>query len=236
LPQLYAIGNSLQLISMKEPCNTVEGVLLESRLDYLEEKPVLQLVTPIWYDSTGLPAGADNLIVRAQEGHTAAVEALVRREITRAFPTLAVPYVQSVQDTMAEQLRPWRVGLLLFGGFGILALIIAALGTYSVLSYAVTQRLHELGVRIALGARADAVVRLVVGQGLRLALLGVVLGSVIALVASRVMQALLYDTSSREPTVTIAVGAMLLLIAAVASAVPARRASRVDPVTVLRAD
>ena len=133
-------------------------------------------------------------------------------------------------------MRPWRVGLLLFGGFGVLALIIAALGTYSVLSYAVTQRLHEIGVRIALGAQTPDVLRLVVGQGLRVAMVGVAIGLLIALAASRVMQSLLYDTSPREPMVTLGVAALLVTIAAAASAVPARRAARVDPVEVLRAE
>jgi ABC-type antimicrobial peptide transport system permease subunit len=145
-------------------------------------------------------------------------------------------FIKSVSDSMEREMRPWRVGLLLFGGFGILALVIAALGTYSVLSYTVTQRLHEIGVRIALGARTLDVLRLVVSQGLRLAMIGVAIGLVVALGASRVMQSLLYDTSPREPTVTLGVAALLVAIAAAASAIPARRAASVDPVEVLRAE
>jgi ABC-type antimicrobial peptide transport system permease subunit len=128
------------------------------------------------------------------------------------------------------------VGLLLFGAFGVLALVVAAVGTYSVLSYSVSQRLHEMGVRIALGARAGDVLRLVVSQGMRLAAIGVVLGLAIAMLASRVMQSLLYETSAQEPIVSFGVAALLVVIAGAASAVPASRASRVDPLSVLRAE
>jgi predicted permease len=235
-PERDALGQCVRLFTKTAPCRTVIGVLRDSHVEDVVEQPVLQLFTPFGYDSLGRPRGASSLIVRARPGQTAAVEALVHRELARAFPTLAVQYVQSVPEVMARELRPWRVGLLLFGGFGILALLIAALGTYSVLSYAVTQRLHEIGVRIALGARAPDVLRLVVGQGVRLAVLGVGIGLVVALGASRVMQSLLYDTSPREPLVTLAVAALLLTIAAAASSVPARRAARVDPVEVLRAE
>jgi len=196
----------------------------------------VQLITPFGYDSTGRPRGANTVIVRARPGQTAAARRMVRDEIARAFGRSAVPYVESVETHMEPQLRPWRVGLLLFGGFGVLALIVAALGTYSVLSYSVTQRLHEIGVRIALGARGADVIRLVVGQGVRVAAIGVAVGLLIALAASRIMQSLLYDTSPREPIVTIAVGALLIVIAGAASALPARRAVRVDPVRVLRAE
>ncbi|HKO17192.1 MAG TPA: FtsX-like permease family protein [Gemmatimonadaceae bacterium] len=137
---------------------------------------------------------------------------------------------------MERQLRPWHAGVLLFGGFGGLALLVAAFGTYSLLSYGVTQRMHEISVRIALGARTADVLRLVIGQDVRLALAGVTLGLAIALAASQVMQSLLYDTSPREPLVALGVGALLVAIAAAASALPARRAARVEPMAVLRAE
>jgi len=230
------VGQCLRLFSAKAPCSTVIGVVRDSHVEDVIERGVVQLITPFGYDSTGRPRGANTVIVRARPGQTAAARRMVRDEIARAFGRSAVPYVESVETHMEPQLRPWRVGLLLFGGFGVLALIVAALGTYSVLSYSVTQRLHEIGVRIALGARGADVIRLVVGQGVRVAAIGVAVGLLIALAASRIMQSLLYDTSPREPIVTIAVGALLIVIAGAASALPARRAVRVDPVRVLRAE
>jgi ABC-type antimicrobial peptide transport system permease subunit len=100
----------------------------------------------------------------------------------------------------------------------------------------VTQRLHEISVRIALGARGPDVLQLVVGQGVRLATLGVTLGLAIALLASPLMRSLLYDTPAREPMVTLGVAVLLIVIAAAASALPARRAARTDPVMVLRSE
>jgi len=235
-PGQDALGQCLRLLAKTAPCSTVIGVVRDSHVDDVIEQPVLQIITPFGYDSLTRPRGARTLIVRARPGRTAAVETLVRRELAREFPTLTVAFVKSVPETMSDQMRPWRVGLFLFGGFGVLAVIVAALGTYSVLSYSVTQRLHEIGVRIALGARAPDVLRLVIGQGLRLSVIGVAIGLVISLAASRVMQSLLYDTSPREPMVAVGVAALLTAIAAVASAVPARRAARVDPVEVLRAE
>lgn len=235
-PQQDAIGQCLRILTAKEPCSTVIGIMHDSHVDDMVEGPVVQLITPFGYDSTGRPRGANTIIVLARPGQTAAVQRLIRQELARIFPTGAVIEVRPMQTIMEPQLRPWRVGLLLFGGFGVLALIVAALGTYSVLSYAVTQRRHEIGVRIALGARGSDVLRLFVGQAVRLAIVGVVVGLLIALAASRVMQSLLYDTSAREPVVTLGVAALLVAIAALASALPARRAARVDPVGVLRAE
>jgi predicted permease len=235
-PGSDAVGQCLRLSSTTAPCNTVIGVVQDSHVRDVVEQPGLQILTPFAYDSIGRPREVRTIIVRARAGQTAAVEALVRRELATTFPSQSVAFIKSVAESMATELRPWRVGLYLFGGFGILALIVAALGTYSVLSYAVTQRLHEIGVRIALGARALDVLRLVVSEGLRLATIGVAIGLAVALAASRVMQSLLYDTSPREPLVTLSVAALLVAIAAAASAVPARRAARVDPVEVLRTE
>jgi putative ABC transport system permease protein len=235
-PQADAIGQCLKLFAKTAPCSTVIGVVRDSHVEDVVEKPVLQLISPLAYDSTGTPQGARVIVVRARAGQTGAVEAVLRQELTRQFPTLAVAVVRSVAETMATELRPWRVGLTLFGGFGVLALIVAALGTYSVLSYAVTQRLHEIGVRIALGARSGDVLRLVVGEGVRLAVIGVGMGIAIAIVASRVMESLLYETPARDPEVSVGVAVLLVAIAAAASAVPARRAMRVDPVRALKAE
>lgn len=235
-PQRDAIGQCLRLFSRTAPCSTVIGITRDSHTSDVVEQPVIQLITPFGYDSIGRPRGANTIIVRAQPGRTGAVEALVRREITRTFRRTAVAYVRSVRTIMEPQLRPWRVGLVLFGGFGALALIVAALGVYSVLSYAVTQRMRAIGIRVALGARSADVLRLVVGEGIRLTAIGVLLGLAIALTASQVMQSLLYDTSAREPFVTVGVGLLLVVIAAAASALPARRAARVDPVSVLRTE
>jgi putative ABC transport system permease protein len=196
---------------------------------------VVQLITPFGYDSTGRPRGASTVIVRARPGRVAAAQAALRRDLLRDFPT-GIVFVNTVSDRMADQLRPWRVGLLLFGAFGVLALVVAAVGTYSVLSYSVSRRLHEIGVRIALGARGGDVVRLVVSQGVRLATIGVALGLAIAMLASRVMQSLLYETSAQEPVVSVGVAALLVVIAGAASAFPAFRASRVDPLSVLRTE
>jgi ABC-type antimicrobial peptide transport system permease subunit len=235
-PQRDPIGQCLRLFRKTSPCSSVIGVVRDSHVRDVIEEPVLQLITPLGNDAVGLANGASNLIVRAKRGQTSIVEAMVRRELATTFGPTAVEYVTSVADVMASELRPWRVGLLLFGGFGVLALIVAALGTYSVLSYAVAQRVHEIGVRMALGAHGSQVIRLVVGQGFRLAALGVAIGVAVALAASRVMQSLLYDTSPREPMVALGVSALLIGIAAAASALPARRAARVDPAGVLRTD
>ncbi len=124
----------------------------------------------------------------------------------------------------------------MFVAFGGLALIVAAFGLYSVISYNVAQRTHELGVRVALGAQARDVARLVVGEGARLALLGLVVGGALAFATSRFVAPLLFKVSPRDPLVFGAVAAVLLLVALVSSALPALRASRADPNLALRSE
>src|SRR6185436_11923456 len=121
------------------------------------------------------------------------------------------------------------VGATMFVAFGALALIVAAVGLYGVIAYNVAQRMHELGVRVALGAQAADVGRLVVGQGLRLAIAGLAIGGAISLAASRWIQPLLFQQNARDPVVFAVVAAMLMVVALIASSVPAMRAARVDP-------
>jgi ABC-type antimicrobial peptide transport system permease subunit len=144
--------------------------------------------------------------------------------------------VRPLADIIAPEMRQWELGATMFTIFGGLALLVAAVGLYSVVSYGVAQRTHELGVRVALGAQTRDVVRLVLGEGLRLAVIAVVIGTAIAVLAGRWVAPLLFDTSPRDPAILAGVALVLVAISAAASAIPARRASRVDPNIALRAD
>lgn len=124
----------------------------------------------------------------------------------------------------------------MFVAFGLLALVLAAVGLYSVIAYNVTQRTHEMGVRIALGARAGDVARLVIGEAVRVGAIGIAIGVALALWATKWVKPLLYDVSPTEPAIYVAVALVLLCVAVLASWVPARRATRVDPNVALRAD
>ena len=124
----------------------------------------------------------------------------------------------------------------MFVAFGVLALVVAAVGLYGVIGYNVTQRMHELGVRVALGAQSRDILGLVVGQGVRFAAAGAALGTVLAYAASRWIEPLLFRQSAKDPVVYAIVGTILVLVALAASAAPALRASRADPNTALRSE
>jgi ABC-type antimicrobial peptide transport system permease subunit len=151
-------------------------------------------------------------------------------------PNLPFVRVQTLGDALDPQIRPWRLGASVFTAFGVVALVLAAFGLYSALAYAVVQRTREIGVRVAVGARARDVVRLVVADAAGLAVIGIVAGVAISLAAGRWMANLLFDVSPRDPAVFAAVGGTLLGVALLAALVPSRRAIRVDPVVALRAE
>jgi putative ABC transport system permease protein len=144
--------------------------------------------------------------------------------------------VTPFSDVVGGQMRSWQIGATMFVVFGLVALALAAVGLYSVIAYNVVQRTHEMGVRIALGAQLGDVVRLVVGQGLRHGVAGIVIGGAIALGAARFIKPLLFDVSPRDPLVYGIVTTVLLGVAIAASMIPARRASRVDPNVALRSE
>ena len=137
---------------------------------------------------------------------------------------------------VAPSMRSWRLGATMFAVFGGLALALAAIGLYSVIAYSVAQRAHEMGVRVALGARSVDLVRLIVRDGMRVAVAGVLIGAIAAAVAGRWIAPLLFDVSARDPVVFGAVVIVLFGVALAASWLPALRASRIDPNEALRAD
>jgi putative ABC transport system permease protein len=161
---------------------------------------------------------------------------IVRRELQALAPTMPFVDVKSYGALVAPQLQPWRLGATMFTLFGAIALIIAAVGLYSVMAYWVSQRTHEIGVRMALGARRSDVVRLVAIQSSRPIIAGLILGGVIAFVASRWIMDMLYETSPHDPAVYGAAALVLALAAMVASIVPARRSSSVDPAQAIRTE
>ncbi|HEY7567390.1 MAG TPA: FtsX-like permease family protein, partial [Gemmatimonadaceae bacterium] len=141
-----------------------------------------------------------------------------------------------LQDSVDPEVRPWKLGAVMFTMLGALALAVAAVGLYSVMSYLVAQRTQEFGVRIALGAKASGIMLLVLRSSALMALAGVLIGSGIALALGRFVAPLLFDTSPRDPLVLSGVGATLVVVAVLASVVPAFRAKRVNPMDALRAE
>jgi len=177
--------------------------------------------------------GGAVLLVRPS-GDARAFEATVRRAVGRIVPDANYINVSSMQDRVDPQIRPWRLGATMFGLFGIVALGIAAIGLYSVIAYATAQRTHEFGVRLAIGSDGTRLMRGVLYDGLRLAGWGLVAGLAAALVAGDRVAPLLFNVSPRDPVVILVVAATLIVVAMLASLVPAWRAARTDPVIALR--
>jgi predicted permease len=176
------------------------------------------------------------LTVRVAAGEPAQITAAVREQLRAADPTLPLFEIQSAEEL--RQLSYWEFGLFgrMFGTFGLIALALASIGVYGVLSYSVSQRVQEIGVRMALGAERRDVLVLIVGHGLRLAAVGVVLGLVGAWGITRVIGTLLYNVTPTDPVSFGGVALFLTMTAVLASYVPARRAMAVDPIVALRND
>ena len=160
----------------------------------------------------------------------------LRRRLQEEMPGTSYVTVTRLGGLVDAESRSWVMGATVFTAFGALALVLAAVGLYSVIAYNVAQRRQELAVRVALGAALGDIVRLVVGEGLRLALAGAVVGGAIALIAAPRIAPLLFNQPPRDPVVFGAVTAALLAVAILASMVPAIRGARVDPNAALRAE
>ncbi len=175
----------------------------------------------------------NDLIVRTSAGPETAMAAL-RRQFVAMNPLSAPPRIRTLDEQLADPVRPLRANMQLVGTFATLALILASVGVYGLMAFFVSQRTQEIGVRVALGARSIDVLKSVVGQGLKITLLGMGLGLVGALALTRVMASLLYDVSPTDPLTFAVVSLILLGVATLASYIPARRAARIDPMVALR--
>jgi putative ABC transport system permease protein len=209
---------------------TVVGVVGDVRGDSLRRDPVAEALVSAYQD----PPSSFSVVVRSR--HPEGQLGPLRKTLAAIDSDLPLDHVRTYDALIAETLAENRVRTLLIGLFGGLALLLAAIGIYGLISYSVSQRLPEIGIRIALGANRPAVLGMVVRQGMTLVVLGLGIGLLASWASSRLLADQLFQVSGADPATYAAVAVTLLVVALVANLIPARRAMRVDPVSALRSD
>jgi predicted permease len=232
-PGKEAIGQCMYVsVPLTGPCTMVVGIAEDAAQNALQGNDRFRYYLPIGQRS----AVRSSYLITRVRGDIAAASEAVRKALQPLMPGQAYVSTRQMKTLISGQQRAWQFGATMFMAFGILALLVASIGLYGVIGYTVAQRMHELGVRVALGAQRAHVIKLVMVQGLAVAVAGVVIGTGVALAFSSKIQPLLFQQSARDPVVFGIVGASLVLAAVVACAVPARRAAKADPIMSLRAD
>ncbi len=225
------IGQCMRVNADTMPCTQVVGVAEDIKAGRLVPDSTFYYYLP----ATQFSPQNGGMFVRVR-GNAAQAKEAVRKRLQQEMPGASYVVLMPFREIMGQQTRSWELGATMFAIFGGLALLLAAIGLYSVIAYNVAQRTHELGVRRALGAQRAHAVRLVMSDGMRLAGVGVVIGGVAAWWAGRFVKELLFNVSPGDPMAFALVAFLLLLVALAACWFPAMRASRVDPSVALRSD
>jgi len=224
-----AIGQHISFGGPSAPWKEVVGVVANVREDALENEPVPEIFVPYLQQ----PSFSMAFVLRT-ESSPLMLAGAVREAVQSIDKNQPLSGATTMDEVIAKSVAPRRFRMLLLGLFALLALLLAVIGVYGVIAYSSTQRTHEFGVRIALGADRQDILKLVVRQGFKLALLGVSIGVGGALLLTRVLSSLLYEVSVHDPLTFSGVAALLMLVALAASYIPARRAMKVDPIVALR--
>ncbi|MES2177068.1 MAG: ABC transporter permease [Gemmatimonadota bacterium] len=234
-PRKDAVGQVMRIGSDTNPYMTVIGVAENTRAQHITGKDEFWYYLPVSQFSARFGQAGPNLFLRVNGRAEDALEP-IRKRLQQEMPGDSYVNTVTLASLVSPRQRSWEFGAKMFVGFGVLALVLAAIGLYSVVSYMVAQRNHELGIRIALGAGVGDMLRMIVIQGVGFAAAGIAIGSVIALWAGRKIEPLLFSQKANDPSIYGLVAAMLLLVAILATLRPALRAARVDPMVALRSD
>jgi predicted permease len=228
-PGQDSLGRRFKSTRAESPWITVVGVIANARTESLAEASVPKIYLDVYQ------SGAKRLAILLR-GHldTAATAEQVREQVQTVDPTLPVSGGQMLNETVSASLSERRFSMEMVSLFAVTALLLAGLGIYGVISYIVGERTHEIGIRLALGAERSNILRMVLGQGLGLAIAGAAVGLVGAVIVSHLMAGLLYGVRPTDPLTFGGVALLLMGVALLACYMPARRAIRVDPLVALR--
>jgi macrolide transport system ATP-binding/permease protein len=228
-PGQEAIGKRFSMGDLNAPKMQIIGVAQDGKYAGLNEDPKPFVYEPIFQTSIG----SSTLVVRTT-GEPEKLLATIRNEIQQLDPTLPIASAKTLVEHMSFPLLPARLAASVLGSFGLLALALASIGIYGVMAYSVNRRVREIGIRLALGAQKADVLKMIIGQGMRLIVVGVAIGLTAALALTRLMTSFLYGASSTDPLTFVVVVLLLSLVALLACYIPARRATKVDPMVALR--
>jgi putative ABC transport system permease protein len=229
------LGKRLQIATERTRFREIVGVVADAKLARLDAKADPAIYVP-HAQNTWPHALRSSFVVVRTSGDPHGLSAAVRGELRAIDPSLAVTQVRTMEEIIGESLAPRRFSAALLAVFAALAGALAAVGIYGVMAYSVAERRHEIGIRMALGARRSEIVRMVLAGGGRLAAVGVVIGLIGAAALTRLMAGLLYGVGASDPP-TFALAALVLAgVALAACLVPARRATKVDPMVALRSE
>jgi putative ABC transport system permease protein len=210
---------------------TIVGVVRDTKRQGVDQPIRIES----WMPLAQSPAGSMDVVLRTV-GDPLALSNSAREAVWSLDRDLPIPRIQTMEQNLSERVAQRRLNMLLLGLFASVALILAAVGIYGVMSYAVTQRTNEIGIRMALGARAGDVVGLVLKHGMALTLVGVAIGLIATFMLTRLMASLLFGVSATDPITFAAIAALLIGVALLACWIPARRATKVDPMVALRCE
>jgi putative ABC transport system permease protein len=232
-----AVGETIRPFNPKQPPFPVIGVAGDVRANGLQSPPIQAVYFPIVPASGtqyyGTPTGL-SVVVKAPSLGSAAVAQSVRRVLAEVEPNALIEDIQPMETIVAHSTAQTSFTMLLLLLSAAIALALSAVGIYGVISYVVSQRHGEIGIRMALGAQMADVVRMVVGQSLKLAAIGAAIGLVAAIAGMRALQSMLFNVSASDPFILVGTAVALLLVGALASLGPARRAAKIDPVEAMR--
>jgi len=228
------VGRRIKVGERNPPYSTIVGVVANHIQPGVDNQIWEEMFYP-YVNTADPPLAVMNLVVKTA-GDPAAMSSAVMNETRKTDRMITITKVRTMDDLRATALQSDRFNLWLMGSFALLALLLAALGIYGVMSYTTAQRTHELGIRLALGAQTVDVLKLVTVQGMKLAFIGVVFGLLGAFAVTRLMKSLLFEVGTTDPLTFTLVTLLLAVVSLVACYIPARRATRVDPLIALRGE